>query len=50
MTRANDRSCAVGKAGEKSRFVTVLEIPPVVSPGTAVKVSIVAEAKRRKAK
>jgi hypothetical protein len=38
------------KAGENDsdeRFVAVLEIPPVVSPETAVKVAIVAEVKNK---
>jgi hypothetical protein len=30
------------------RFVTVLEIPPVVSPETAVRASLMADAKNRK--
>jgi hypothetical protein len=30
------------------RFVTVLEIPPVTSPETAVKMAIVAQAKEKK--
>jgi len=34
--------------GTGERFVTVLEIPPVVSPETAVKMSIVAEAKNKR--
>lgn len=32
-----------GKDDKGERFVTVLQIPPVVSPETAVKVAIVAE-------
>jgi len=39
-----------GDNDEGERFVTVLEIPPVKSPLTAVRASIVADAKRRKAK
>lgn len=39
-------SAGANDAGE--RFVTVLEIPPVESPETAVKVAIAAEVKRRK--
>ena len=39
-----------GQNDEGERFVTVLEIPPVESPVTAVRVSIVADAKKRKAK
>jgi hypothetical protein len=35
-----------GKDDSGERFVTVLEIPPVVSPLTAVRVSIVADAKK----
>jgi hypothetical protein len=34
--------------GIGERFVAVLEIPPVVSPITAVRASIVAEAKKKK--
>jgi hypothetical protein len=37
-----------GKNDEGERFVTVLEIPPVVSPLTAVRVSIVADGKQRR--
>jgi hypothetical protein len=33
---------------EGERFVAVLEIPPVVSPETAVKVAIAAEVKGKK--
>jgi hypothetical protein len=37
-----------GKDDSDERFVTVLEIPPVVSPETAVKVAIVAEVRTKK--
>ncbi len=37
-----------GKNDEGERIVTVLEIPPVVDPVTAVRVSIVADGKKRK--
>jgi hypothetical protein len=37
-----------GEHDESTRYVAVLEIPPVVSPETAVKASIVADAKNRK--
>lgn len=37
-----------GDKDERERFVAVLEIPPVDSPLTAVKVAIVAEGKKRK--
>jgi hypothetical protein len=37
-----------GKNGADERFVAVLEIPPVTSPETAVKVAIAAEAKGQK--
>jgi hypothetical protein len=37
-----------GKGDSDERFVTVLEIPPVVSPETAVKVAIVAEVRGKK--
>lgn len=36
-----------GKGDEGERFVAVLEIPPVESPETAVRASIVSDAKRR---
>ncbi len=36
-----------GKDDKGERFVAVLEIPPVVSPETAVKASIVRDAKRK---
>jgi hypothetical protein len=37
-----------GKDDSDERFVAVLEIPPVVSPETAVKVAIVAEVRGKK--
>jgi len=37
-----------GPNDERTNFVAVLEIPPVVSPETAVKAAIVSEAKKRK--
>lgn len=37
-----------GKNDERTRFVAVLEIPPVESPVTAVRVSIVADQKKRR--
>ena len=37
-----------GKDDQDERFVAVLEIPPVESAQTAVKVAIVAESKRKK--
>ena len=37
-----------GKDDSDEKFVTVLEIPPVVSPETAVKVAIVAEVRNKK--
>jgi hypothetical protein len=37
-----------GKDGSEKKFVAVLEIPPAVSPETAVKVAIVAEVRGRK--
>jgi len=36
-----------GKDDKDERFVTVLEIPPVVSPETDVKMSIVAGIKKK---
>ena len=36
-----------GPNDEGERFVTVLEIPPVVSPATAVRASIMADKKKR---
>jgi hypothetical protein len=38
-----------GKNNEGERFVAVLEIPPVESPVTAVRASIVADGKKRRA-
>ena len=35
-----------GEYHERTRYVAVLEIPPVVSPETAVRASIVADAKK----
>ena len=37
-----------GKNDEGERFVAVLEIPPVTSPETAVKVAVAAEVKGKK--
>jgi hypothetical protein len=37
-----------GDNDERTRFVAVLEIPPVESPETAVKVAIAAEVKGKK--
>jgi hypothetical protein len=37
-----------GENDEGERFVAVLEIPPVVSPITAVRASIMADAKKRR--
>jgi hypothetical protein len=37
-----------GKKGEGERFVAVLGIPPVISPKTAVRASIVADSKGEK--
>ena len=37
-----------GKDDQDERFIAVLEIPPVESAQTAVKVAIVAEAKKRR--
>jgi hypothetical protein len=37
-----------GENDEGERIVTVLEIPPVESPITAVRVSIVADSKKKK--
>jgi len=39
-----------GENDEGERFVAVLEIPPVESPITAVRASIMADAKRRREK
>ena len=46
--RAYGWSHKSGKDDTDERFVTVLEIPPVVSPETAVKVAIAAEVKGKK--
>jgi hypothetical protein len=37
-----------GPNDEGERFVTVLEIPPAISPVTAVRASIMSDAKKRK--
>jgi len=37
-----------GRGDQIERFVAVLEIPPVVSPATAVRASLLAERKREK--
>jgi hypothetical protein len=39
-----------GEKDERTRFVTVLELPPVNSPETAVRVQIVADVKRARGK
>ena len=39
-----------GKDDDKERFVTVLEVPPVESPVTAVRASIMAARQKRRAK
>jgi hypothetical protein len=39
-----------GKDDQGERFVAVLEIPPVISPRTAVQASILSDAKKRNAK
>jgi len=46
--RAYGWSHRAGKDDQDERFVTVLEIPPVTSPETAVKVAIAAEVKGKK--
>ena len=46
--RAYGWSHADGKDDLDEKFVAVLEMPPVDSPQTAVKVAIVAEIKKRK--
>ena len=46
--RAYGWSHREGKDDQGERFVAVLEIPPVVSPITAVRASIVADSKKRK--
>lgn len=46
--RAYGWSHRAGKDDQGERFVTVLEIPPVVSPETAVKIAIAAEVKGKK--
>jgi hypothetical protein len=45
--RAYAWSYREGREDESERFVAVLEIPPVVSPVTAVRASIMADAKKR---
>ena len=50
---ANSKRCyawshSEGDNDEGERFVAVLEIPPVVSPETAVRASIMSDAKQRK--
>lgn len=45
--RAYGWSHREGKNDEGERFVAVLEIPPVVSPVTAVRASILADKKKR---
>ena len=37
-----------GQQDERTNYVSVLEVPPVTSPETAVKAAIVSEARRRK--
>jgi hypothetical protein len=37
-----------GAKDERTRFVAVLEIPPVISAETAVRVQIVSDTKRQK--
>jgi|ERR1035441_602894 hypothetical protein len=37
-----------GKDGQGERFVTVLELPPVTSPETAVKVAVAGEIRQRR--
>jgi len=46
--RAYAWSHRAGKDDSDERFVAVLEIPPITSPETAVKVVIAAEVKRKK--
>jgi hypothetical protein len=45
--RAYGWSHREGKNDDGERFVAVLEIPPVVSPITAVRASIIADKKKR---
>ena len=45
--RAYGWSHREGLSDKEERFVTVLEIPPVVSPITAVRASIMADKKKR---
>ena len=46
--RAYGWSHREGQDDQGERFVAVLEIPPVVSPVTAVRASIIADKKKRK--
>lgn len=46
--RAYGWSHREGEYDEGERFVVVLELPPVISPETAVRASIMADAKKRK--
>ena len=46
--RAYAWSHRTGPGDQQERFVTVLELPPVTDPQTAVKVAIVAESKKAK--
>ena len=48
--RAYGWSHREGANDDGERFVAVLEIPPVISPITAVRASIMADAKKRKSK
>ena len=48
VKRAYAWSHKAGKDDSDERFVAVLEIPPVTSPETAVKVAIVAEVRDKK--
>ena len=43
-------SSAAGKGDSETRFVAVLELPPVDSPQTAVQVAVASELKRERAK
>lgn len=46
-SKADARSHKQGQDDDGERFVAVAEIPPVVSPETAVRASIVADSKAR---
>ena len=46
MARMNIRRREDGDKDERERFVAVLEIPPVESPETAVRASIMADGKK----